>query len=232
MPTTSSATSARPSTASSWTAAAAWAAVAIVFVVLGFAGTSAGQTDEEVLYEYWFAISSAIVYGILIGITFAIALWLGRPAPALGLKRFAWRWMWIALGLIFLVLLLGLILEPVLHAGEKQGFAPEEWRPDRAVPFALNTAVAATLVPFTEELFFRGLGVRALLPFGAGFALVTTSVAFGLGHGLFSALPILVPFALALAWVRLRSDSVWPGTIAHGFYNGAALLYLYFDLTT
>jgi membrane protease YdiL (CAAX protease family) len=125
-----------------------------------------------------------------------------------------------------------LILEPVLHAGEKQGFAPEEWRPDRAVPFALNTAVAATLVPFTEELFFRGLGVRALLPFGAGFALVTTSVAFGLGHGLFSALPILVPFALALAWVRLRSDSVWPGTIAHGFYNGAALLYLYFDLTT
>ena len=52
--------------------------------------------------------------------------------------------MWIALGLIFLVLLLGLILEPVLHAGEKQGFAPEEWRPDRAVPFALNTAAYTT----------------------------------------------------------------------------------------
>jgi membrane protease YdiL (CAAX protease family) len=231
MQTTSSATSTKPSTASSRTAAAAWAAVALVFVVLGFAGTSAGQTDEEVLYEYSFAIGSLVIYGFLIGISFAIALWLGRPAPALGLKRFAWRWVWIALGLILLVLLLGQFLEPVLHAGEKQGFAPDEWRPDRAVPFALNAAVAATLVPFTEELFFRGLGVRALLPFGSVFALVVTSLAFGLGHGLFSALPILVPFALALAWVRLRSDSVWPGTIAHGFYNGAALLYLYFDLT-
>jgi membrane protease YdiL (CAAX protease family) len=200
--------------------------------VLGFAGTSAGQTDEDVLYEYGFAISSVIVYGILIGITFAIALWIGRPTAALGLKRFAWRWIWIAIGLILLVLVLGLVLEPVLHAGEKQGFAPGEWQPDRAVPFALNTAVAATLVPFTEELFFRGLGVRALLPFGSLVALVVTSLAFGLGHGLFSALPILVPFGLALAWVRLQSDSVWPGTIAHGLYNGAALVYLYFDLTS
>jgi membrane protease YdiL (CAAX protease family) len=232
MQTTSSATSAELSTGSSRSAAVAWGTVAFVFVALGFLGTSAGQTDEDILYEYGFAISSVVVYGILIGITFAIALWFGRPAPALGLKRFAWRWIWIAVGLILLVLLLGLILEPVLHAGEKQGFAPDEWRPDRAVPFALNTAVAATLVPFTEELFFRGLGVRALLPFGTLFALVVTSLAFGLGHGLFSALPILLPFALALAWVRLRSDSVWPGTIAHGLYNGAALLYLYFDLTS
>jgi membrane protease YdiL (CAAX protease family) len=231
MQTTSSATSAKPSTASSRTAAAAWAAVAFVFVVLGFVGTSAGQTDEEVLYEYSFAIGATVIYGFLIGITFAIALWLGRPAPALGLKRFAWRWIWVALGLIILVLLLGLLLEPVLHAGEKQGFGPDEWRPDRAAPFVLNGVIAATLVPFTEELFFRGLGVRALLPFGAVFALVATSLAFGLGHGLFSALPILVPFGLALAWVRLRSDSVWPGTIAHGFYNGVAVLYLYFDLT-
>jgi membrane protease YdiL (CAAX protease family) len=232
MQTTSSTTSATPSTGSSRSAAIAWGVVAFVFVALGFVGTSAGQTDEEVLYEYGFAISSLVVYGILIGITFAIALWLGRPAPALGLKRFGWRWIWIAIGLILLVLLLALILEPVLHAGEKQGFAPEDWRPDRALPFALNTVLAATLVPFTEELFFRGLGVRALLPIGTVFALVVTSLAFGLGHGLFSALPILVPFALALAWVRLRSDSVWPGTIAHGFYNGAALLYLYFDLTS
>jgi membrane protease YdiL (CAAX protease family) len=231
MPTTSSEISARPSTGSSRSAAAAWGAVALGLIVLGFAGTSAGETDQEVLYEYGFAIGSAAIYGILVGITFGIALWLGRPLPALGLKSFAWRWVWIAIGLILLVLALAQALEPVLHAGEKQGFAPEEWRPDRAGAFALNACVAATLVPFTEELFFRGLGVRALLPFGTITALVVTSFAFGMGHGLFSALPVLVPFALALGWVRLRSDSVWPGIIAHGFYNGAALLYLYFDLT-
>jgi membrane protease YdiL (CAAX protease family) len=42
---------------------------------------------------------------------------------------------------------------------------------------------------------------------------------------------VLVPFALALGWVRWRSDSVWPGVIAHGFYNGSALLVLYLTLT-
>jgi hypothetical protein len=199
--------------------------------LLGFAGSSAGETDQEVLYEYGFAIGSVFVYGILVGITLAIGLWLGRPFAAIGLKSFAWRWVGIALGLILLVLILAMALEPFLHAGEEQGFAPEEWRPERAGAFALNVCIAATVVPFAEELFFRGLGIRALLPFGSTIALLTTSLAFALGHGLVSALPILVPFGLALGWVRLRSDSVWPGVLAHGFYNGLALLYLYFDLT-
>jgi membrane protease YdiL (CAAX protease family) len=231
MQPTSSETFDRLSSGSSRRAAVAWAAVAVTLIALGFAGASAGETDEDVLYEYGFAIGSLLIYGILVTLTLAIGAWMGRPLPALGLRRFALKWIWIAVGLILLVLLLGQALEPVLHAGEEQGFAPEEWRPDRASVFALNATVAATVVPFAEELFFRGLGVRALLPFGPLAAIAITSLAFGLGHGLLVALPILVPFALTLAWVRLRSDSVWPGTIAHGFYNGAALLYLYFDLT-
>lgn len=231
MSTTSSPTSDSLSAGSSRAAAAAWAVVAAALVAVGFAGASAGETDQDILYDYGFAIGTLLIYGFLIGITFAIALWLGRPLPALGLKRFAWRWVGIAIGLILIVLFLAYLLEPVLHAGEEQGFAPDEWRPDRARAFALNATVAATLVPFTEELFFRGLGVRALLPFGALLAVVATSVAFALGHGLFSALPILIPFALVLGWVRLRSDSVWPGVLAHGFYNGSALLFLYLDLT-
>jgi membrane protease YdiL (CAAX protease family) len=34
-----------------------------------------------------------------------------------------------------------------------------------------------------------------------------------------------------LGWVRLRADSVWPGVLAHGFYNGSALLVVYFQLS-
>jgi membrane protease YdiL (CAAX protease family) len=231
MPTTSSPTSARLSTGSNLRAAVTWSVAATILIALGFAGTSSGETDPDLLYQYEFAVGSVFVYGILVGVTIAIATWLGRPLPALGLKGFAWRWLWIAIGLIFLVLILAQLLEPVLHAGEKQGFAPEDWRPDRAGAFALNVTVAATLVPFAEELFFRGLGVPALLPLGSIAAVLLSAVAFGLGHGLVSALPILVPFGLALGWVRLRSGSVWPGVLAHGFYNGAALVYLYFDLT-
>jgi hypothetical protein len=128
-------------------------------------------------------------------------------------------------------LILAQALEPLLHAGERQGLEPSEWRPDRAAAFALNALVVSTIVPFAEELFFRGVGVRAFLPFGSVGAIAITAITFGLGHGLLVALPVLVPFGLALGWVRLRADSVWPGICAHGFYNGSALLVVYFQLS-
>jgi membrane protease YdiL (CAAX protease family) len=30
--------------------------------------------------------------------------------------------------------------------------------------------------------------------------------------------------------VRLRSDSVWPGILAHGFYNAVGILIVYLQL--
>jgi membrane protease YdiL (CAAX protease family) len=209
----------------------AWTAIATVLILLGFVGASTTQDDPNVLYDYAFGTGSIVIYGILVGITFAIAARLGRPLEVAGLKRFRWRWVGIAIGLIILVLVLAQLLEPLLHAGDKQGLEPDEWRPDRAGAFALNAIVASTVVPFAEELFFRGVGVRVWLPFGGAAAVVITALAFGLAHGILVALPILVPFALALGWVRWRSDSVWPGVIAHGFYNGSALLLLYITLT-
>jgi membrane protease YdiL (CAAX protease family) len=231
MLTTSSKTSARLSSAPSRGATAAWLAIAAVLIALGFVGTSTGDTNTDILYDYAFAGGSVVIYGILVGVTLVIASRLGHPLEAAGLKRFEWRWLAIAIGLIVLVLILGQALEPLLHAADRQGLEPEEWRPDRANAFAINALVASTVVPFAEELFFRGVGVRALFPFGGVAAIAITALAFGLGHGLLVALPVLVPFGLALGWVRLRADSVWPGTLAHGFYNGSALLVLYLQLS-
>ena len=219
------------SRAASRGAIVAWAVIATALVVLGFLGASTGESDPNVLYDYAFAIGSIVIYGILVGITFGVAARLGHPLGAAGLKRFRWRWVGIAIGLIILVLIAAQLLEPLLHAGDKQGLEPDEWRPDRARAFWLNALVASTVVPFAEELFFRGVGVRVWLPLGGGAAIVITALAFGLAHGILVALPVLVPFALALGWVRWRSDSVWPGVIAHGFYNGSALLVLYLTLT-
>lgn len=231
MPTTSSQTSLRLSSAPSRGAIAAWLAIAALLIALGFVGTSSSEVDRDILYDYAFASGSVVIYGILVGVALTIASRLGPPLEAAGLKRFEWRWVAVAVGLILLVLILGQALEPLLHAGDKQGLEPEAWRPDRATAFALNAVVASTVVPFAEELFFRGVGVRAFLPFGGVGAIAITALAFGLGHGLLVALPVLVPFGLALGWVRLRADSVWPGMLAHGFYNGSALLVVYFQLS-
>jgi membrane protease YdiL (CAAX protease family) len=231
MQLTSSETSPRLSSASNRYALLAWLCVAAAFVALAFVGASAAETDPNVLYKYSFAANSTVIYAIFVSVTLLIARWFERPLEATGLTRFSWRWAAAAIGLIILVLSLGIVLEPILHAGEKQGLEPDVWRPDRAGAFALNAVVAATVVPFAEELFFRGLGVRALLPLGGTAAILVTAAAFGLGHGILVALPILIPFGLALGWVRLRSDSVWPGIVAHGLYNGSALLYVYFHLS-
>jgi uncharacterized protein len=228
----SSQTSATPSRRPSKKSLGIWTAIAVVLIVLGFAGTSSGGAERNVLYDYSFGIGSIVIYAILIAITLALASGLGNPIDAAGIKRFAWKWVGIAIGLIILVLVIGQILEPVLHAGEEQGLEPTEWRSDRAGAFLLNGIVVSTVVPFAEELFFRGVGVPAWLPFGPLAAIVVTALAFGLGHGILAALPVLVPFGLAQAWVRWRADSVWPGAIAHGFYNGTAIVVVYLTLTT
>jgi CAAX protease family protein len=231
MQTTSSPTFAKPSNEFRRLPTAGWAVLATAFVVLGFVGQATNEANQsDVFYEYSFAVGTIAIYAVLIGLTFGIAWAYPHPVGAIGLRRFRWRWVGIAIGLIIGVLIVASALEPVLHGGRDQGLSPEKWQPRHAGAFALNGVVVSTIVPFTEELFFRGLGVRALGFLGGAGAVVLTGLAFGLSHGILGALPPLILFGLALGWVRLRSDSVWPGVLAHGFYNGVAILLVYMDL--
>ena len=231
MRTTSSPTSATPSVSYKPVAFFAWSAVAAAFIALGFASHYSDTGDtSRLFYEYGFAVQTAVAYAVLIGITLAISLTFERPTWTIGIRSFRWRWVAIAIGLIILVLILAAALEPLLHGGREQGLSPKTWEPEHAGAFALNAVIVSTLVPFTEELFYRGLGVPALQFIGAIWAVVVTGLVFGLSHGIPGALPPLVLFGIALGWVRLRSESVWPGVIAHGFYNGVGLLFIYIQL--
>jgi len=231
MPTTSSPTSSRGFGEVNRNGLIAWLSLATVLILFGFAGQAASDDgDTEIFYSYGLAISSVVVYGILFGLTVWAATAYGSPLDALGLRRFPMKWIGIAVGLILLVLVLAVVLERFLHAGEEQGYAPDVWRPDRATAFFVNGAVAATVVPFAEELFFRGLGVRALAFLGSLWAILGTAIVFGLGHGLLVAMPVFIAFGVALGWVRLRSDSVWPGILAHGLFNALATIAVYADL--
>jgi len=68
--------------------------------------------------------------------------------------------------------------------------------------------------------------VRVWAVFGGLVAILATGVVFGLVHGVLGAIPPLVLFGVGLAWVRLRSASVWPPFIAHATYNGLGILLL------
>jgi hypothetical protein len=145
---------------------------------------------------------------------------------ALGFRTFRLRWLWLAFAVVVATTIVAVAVEPFLHGGEDQGLGADDWQPEHAGAFAANVAVLVLVGPFAEELFFRGLGIRVLMLYGGLVAILVTGVIFGLVHGLLGALPPLVLFGIGLAWVRLRSASVWPAFIGHAAYNGLGILVL------
>jgi membrane protease YdiL (CAAX protease family) len=109
-------------------------------------------------------------------------------------------------------------------ATEEQGLVPKEWDPSRAAPFIAFFLSVTILAPIVEELTYRGMGVSLFLPYGTTLAIVGTGVLFGVTHGLLIGLPVLAFFGIVVAWLRVRTDSVYPGMLMHGTFNGIALL--------
>ena len=107
--------------------------------------------------------------------------------------------------------------------GKEQGLTPTHWEPAHAGAFAANLVLFTLVAPFVEELTFRGLGQSLLAFLGRWPSIVLVGLSFGLAHGLIEALLVLVPFGMALAWLRDRTDSVYPGMVVHGLFNGVAL---------
>jgi CAAX protease family protein len=121
------------------------------------------------------------------------------------------------------MLVLGALLDPFLDAGEEQGLTPEEWDADRAGAFAANAVVVAGMAPIVEELTYRGLGFSVLARFGHPAAIILVGIAFGLGHGLVVALPILTAFGIGLAYLRHQTGSIYPCIALHSVFNALSL---------
>jgi membrane protease YdiL (CAAX protease family) len=202
--------------------------MSVLLVLLAFAGAQGGETSGDevpVFFSYELAIGGLVFYAILAGTAWLVAARAyGTAREALGLRSFPPGYVWAALGVVVGSLVLSVALEPLLHAGEEQGLLPDDWVHGRTPAFVLNAFVVGLVGPFSEELFYRGLGVRALGFAGAATAIVGTSLVFALSHGLFVAIPALGAFALGLGWLRWRTQSVWPGVIAHAAYNTVGVL--------
>jgi membrane protease YdiL (CAAX protease family) len=203
-----------------------WTILVTVLAALSYAANvGGGDPPKDVLYQWTTAVGGLVQYAIIL----AVVLLLSRGiAPAtLGLRRpdsWARAAGWIVAALVA-VWVIGAILNVFLKAGEEQGLVPDGWDSSRAAPFVANFVVVAGVAPFVEELTYRGLGFAAVRDaHGAAAAVAVTAVAFGLAHGLFVALPVLTIFGAILAWLRLRTDSVYPTMMLHALFNGIALV--------
>ncbi len=206
---------------------AAWLALVGTLAIAGYAlrFTADAPPDRNVFYK-WSTVGGALFqFGFILGIVLLIAV-AGPARELLALRRpRSWsRAAALAAGLFVATFVVAAALDPILHAGDEQGLTPTEWDPTRALPFAANFVLVAAFVPVVEELAFRGLGFSLLERFGQPVAIFAVGVLFGLAHGLLAALPILVFFGVGLAWLRARTDSVYPCILLHGVFNGVSLL--------
>jgi uncharacterized protein len=203
---------------------AGWLALVGSLAALNYASRfTSGKPPPDTLYRYDTAISGVIFYGV----TLAIVLWIARGLSndELGLR--APRSWARALGftLVVLIALLAaeVALEAILHATREQGLEPERWDSSKAVPYALNAVVVAIVAPIAEELTFRGVGFALLVRFGTVVAVAGTAAAFAADHGLVEGFPALFLFGVAVAIVRARTGSLYPGILLHACFNGLAL---------
>lgn len=80
----------------------------------------------------------------------------------------------------------------------------------------LSTAVTPALV---EEFAMRGIVLGALRKHGDGFAIIVSSLLFGLMHCNFMQIPFAFLVGLALAYSVIKTGSIWTGVVIHFINN-------------
>lgn len=202
----------------------AWLALVGVQIAVNYASRATqGEPDRNAVYHWSTVAGSLLLYGVFMAIVLSISR---EETPKLLALRQPRSWpkaIGTAAVVIVGVIVLELLLDPVLHADREQGLTPKHWEPAHAAAFAGSFVVLSLVGPFVEEATFRGLGFSLLARYGQLLAVVGTGVLFGLAHGLVEALPILVALGVGLAYLRAKSDSLYPGFAVHALFNAIAL---------
>jgi membrane protease YdiL (CAAX protease family) len=201
-----------------------WGALVAALIALQYASRyGSSDTTSEPLYRWSFLGASIGQELFFLVVVLAIA---GFRLRLFALRRP--RSLGEAAGLALVVFVAVNVFETaylaIVQPGNEQGLTPSHWEPQHAAAYVANGIVICTLVPFVEELTFRGLGFSLLEPFGRWAAIVVTGIAFGLSHGLLLELPIIAAFGCLLGWLRARTESVYPGMVLHAAFNLFALI--------
>lgn len=97
----------------------------------------------------------------------------------------------------------------------------------------ITLVFVGAVVPFAEELFFRGLiygWLRQRMSVSA--AAVVSGLGFAVLHGIWWLIPALALLGIVLALVYERSGSIWASVVTHGLFNGLTTVLYYIALAT
>ncbi len=203
-----------------------WLSVTAAFAAVNFYAVSvAPERGEDTVYSYGVLGSAVVAYGLLLAIVYALTTGLPRR-ELLGLRapRSWGAAVGLSLGGLVVILAGATFVLWLSGAGDEQNLAPEEWDGSRAGQYAASFLAIVLIGPVVEELLYRGVGVGLLAQHGKLAAIGVTALMFGLGHGLLLSLGAFIWFGIVTAWIRIRTDSLYPALIVHSLFNAFGMI--------
>lgn len=126
-------------------------------------------------------------------------------------------------GLAMVVRLLSMFIGSLFARGTGIGdsfHATEDLFDVYDMPTAVLTFIQlAVLAPIFEELWFRGLVLESLRPYGNGFAIFISAVLFGLTHSNFEQFFYATALGVFLGYIAVSTRSIVTTTIMHAMFN-------------
>lgn len=124
----------------------------------------------------------------------------------------------LAIGVNILTMLLGSLFQGTA-VGDSFNFTQEAFAmPDMASAWILFIQVAI-FAPICEELWFRGLIMESLRPYGNGFAIFVSAILFGVTHGNFAQFFYATTLGIILGYLAVSTNSIVTTTIIHAMFN-------------
>jgi membrane protease YdiL (CAAX protease family) len=197
----------------------------LLLATVGYA-VSGDEVDEAgaVTLAFGFA-GQFLAYGILIW-WYCRRRATGSPRRDLGLCVRARDWWALPLGTVSAIVL-GLLVLPLRELVDQNQGVVDDLLDSSGAKLAVIAIAAGLLAPIFEELVFRGVLLRALLPrMGPNWAIAVSAVTFGAVHflggnplGTLAVLPALVGIGAISGVLAVRSGELSQSILLHMGFN-------------
>ena len=203
-----------------------WCTLIVFMAAVAYASRfTSGTPSNDVAYKWSSSISGLIQYVVILGILYLITFGLDRRRFLAFRRPTSWkRAAGIAVLILIAVFVVGGIVDQFGNPEKEQGLIPQHWDSSKIAPFAAFAFVVVVVAPIVEELQFRGVGYGLLERFGPTAAILLVGLAFGLVHGLIAGFPVILVFGTGLAYLRSRTDSIYPCMLLHASFNAFGLI--------
>ena len=191
---------------------------------------SLGQT-KDITSELSFVISGIIFFLIVIH-RYSITMGIEKLYSSFSLEKLTLAVI-LPMSIIIVVdflgsIPLGIIADILFPSGMEQITIYDDSSLTNPVYLSLLFITIVIIAPITEELAFRGLILDYLNHnYGKWPAIIVSSILFGVIHIIPAAIVVATFGGLLYGWLRIKTDSLWPGILCHSLWNSFVFVMMF-----